>query len=98
MSAVKTMPPEHGHSLPKLLIATLAPVGTALVVSPLLPLFNESMPSPTFPALQASLGFALLAFVAAVAVVPAVGEAFIQRGLKGRDLLKPGGRVSGPTL
>ncbi|WVR03627.1 hypothetical protein IAU60_000620 [Kwoniella sp. DSM 27419] len=53
---------------------------------------------PAFPALQANLGFALLAFLGGVWIVPRVGGAFAAKGLRGRDLLKPGGRVSGPWV
>ncbi|OCF36284.1 UDP-N-acetylglucosamine-dolichyl-phosphate N-acetylglucosaminephosphotransferase [Kwoniella heveanensis BCC8398] len=55
-------------------------------------------PLQKFPALQANIGFALLAFVGACWVVPKVGESFVNKGLKGRDLLKRGGRVSGPWV
>ncbi|RSH79991.1 tunicamycin resistance protein [Apiotrichum porosum] len=40
----------------------------------------------------------MLAFVGAVLSVPMVGSAFIAKGLKGRDLLKPNGRTSGPWI
>ena len=48
--------------------------------------------------LQASLGFAFVAYAGAVHVIPAVRDAFIAQGLSGRDLLKPGGRESGPIM
>lgn len=98
----------HGHPLPFLLISTLTPISLALIAQPLLPVilpysllhqFDPYLPPPpAFPALQACLGFSLLAFVGAVAVVPAVSEAFVKKGLSGRDLLKPGGRILGPVM
>ena len=48
--------------------------------------------------LQASLGFACIAYAGADRVIPAVRDAFIAQGLSGRDLLKPGGRDSGPIM
>jgi UDP-N-acetylglucosamine--dolichyl-phosphate N-acetylglucosaminephosphotransferase len=98
--------PRQGNPLPVLLLSTLVPIGLVLIAHPLLPLVvSESLaarvgipPHPTFPALQASVGLALFAFVGAVLSVPIVGDAFISKGLKGRDLLKPGGRTSGPWM
>ncbi|ORY34213.1 glycosyl transferase family 4-domain-containing protein [Naematelia encephala] len=91
-----------GHAPPKLLTATLLPISFTLIIHPLLPLLplpNRILsPPPTFPALQASVGFALLAFVGAVHVVPRVSQAFVDKGLRGRDLCKPGGRVTGPWV
>lgn len=95
-----------GHPPPVLLISTLIPISLVLIVHPLLPLclpqhvFDRLPlpPQPTFPALQANIGFAMLAFVGAVLSVPMVGSAFIAKGLKGRDLLKPNGRTSGPWM
>lgn len=60
---------------------------------PLLPkhvqtqLYNLA-PATAFPALEASIGFCLFAFVMALYVIPAMGDAFVQKGLKGRDMLK----------
>jgi UDP-N-acetylglucosamine--dolichyl-phosphate N-acetylglucosaminephosphotransferase len=39
--------------------------------------------------LEASFAFAILAYSCTVRVIPAVSNAFIARGLSGRDLLKP---------
>jgi UDP-N-acetylglucosamine--dolichyl-phosphate N-acetylglucosaminephosphotransferase len=97
---------QYGHPLPYLLLYTLPPIALTLIVHPLLPLLvPESILSfiplptrPEFPALQANIGFALLAFVGSVLAVPYVGKAFIEKGLKGRDLLKPGGRTDGPWV
>jgi hypothetical protein len=96
----------HGHPLPTLLIYTLTPVSLALIAQPLLPVVLSSriiaqinLPTPhAFPALQACLGFSLLAFVGAVTVIPRVSQPLVQRGLSGRDLLKAGGRISGPIM
>lgn len=92
----------RGRPLPLLMIATLVPIALALILHPLAPHLGLSdvisVRQPTFPALQANIGFALLAFVGCVVVVPMVSEAFISKGLKGRDLLKPGGRETGPWV
>lgn len=95
-----------GRSPPVLLLSTLIPISLTLIAHPLLPILLPDHitdkiplpPQPAIPALQASIGFALLAFVGAVMVVPRVADAFLNRGLKGRDLLKPGGRSSGPWM
>jgi UDP-N-acetylglucosamine--dolichyl-phosphate N-acetylglucosaminephosphotransferase len=96
----------YGHPLPTLLLYTLPPIALALILHPLLPIILPdsilavvTIPArPALPALQANIGFSLLAFVGAVIAVPYVGHAFIDKGLKGRDLLKPGGRTSGPWV
>ncbi|WVQ71754.1 hypothetical protein IAR50_001295 [Cryptococcus sp. DSM 104548] len=103
----------YGHPPPLLLTSTLIPIAILLILDPLLPLVGSHLPPyvagflpkslladgpPTLPALQASIGFAILAFVGGVWVVPRVGEAFVDKGLRGRDLLKPGGRESGPWI
>jgi UDP-N-acetylglucosamine--dolichyl-phosphate N-acetylglucosaminephosphotransferase len=46
------------------------------------------LPPTAFPALEASLGFSLVAFVMALYMIPAMGPSFIDKGLKGRDMLK----------
>jgi UDP-N-acetylglucosamine--dolichyl-phosphate N-acetylglucosaminephosphotransferase len=105
-SAPGPAPVVYGHPLPRLLMATLTPIALALIVQPLLPLLLPGsilstlpvLPQATFPALQANLGFSMLAFVGAAYAVPAVSGAFVDKGLKGRDLLKPGGRTSGPWM
>lgn len=102
----------YGHPTPVLLTSTLIPISLLLIFNPLLPLILPALPSPiksiisnvplpeqpTLPALQANIGFALLAFVGAVWIVPRVSGAFVEKGLRGRDLLKPGGRTSGPWM
>jgi UDP-N-acetylglucosamine--dolichyl-phosphate N-acetylglucosaminephosphotransferase len=107
MSATTTTAvPNYGHPLPNLLLYTLPPIALALILHPLLPIILPdsilevvTIPArPALPALQANIGFSLLAFVGAVIAVPYVGHAFIDKGLKGRDLLKPGGRTSGPWV
>lgn len=106
------MPPTRGHPqlgrpLPKLFIYTSIPIALTLIAHPLLPLFLPQdfldkfplPPQPTYPALQANVGFALLAFIGAVLSVPEVGEAFIAKGLKGWDQLKKGSnRNTGPWM
>lgn len=101
-----TVTASYGHQLPTLLLYTLPPIALALILHPLLPIILPdsilaviTLPArPVLPALQANIGFSLLAFVGAVIAVPYVGHAFIDKGLKGRDLLKPGGRTSGPWV
>lgn len=100
--AQRSKPP--GNPPPTLLIATLIPIAIVLIVHPLIPVFlpeyvtDHLRPQSAYPGLQASVGFSILAFVGAVMSVPLCGEAFVDKGLKGRDLLKPGGRVSGPWM
>ena len=105
-ATITSVTTRYGHPVPTLLIYTLPPIALSLIIHPLLPiLLPESILSaitlpakPALPALQANIGFSLLAFVGAVIAVPYVGHAFIDKGLKGRDLLKPGGRTSGPWV
>ena len=105
-TATTTATARYGHPLPTLLLYTLPPIALALILHPLLPIILPdsildvvTIPArPALPALQANIGFSLLAFVGAVIAVPYVGHAFIDKGLKGRDLLKPGGRTSGPWV
>lgn len=95
-----------GRKPPGLLTSTLIPISFALILHPLLPILLPDdvisklaiPPQPTFPALQANCGFALLAFIGAVHAVPSVSHAFVEKGLKGRDLCKSGGRTSGPWV
>ena len=106
MAEVATI--SYGHPQPVLLMSTLLPIALALILQPLLPFLLPSTlsnalatcmpPQPTFPALQANIGFSMLAFVGAVWVIPRVSGAFVQKGLRGRDLLKEGGRISGPWV
>jgi UDP-N-acetylglucosamine--dolichyl-phosphate N-acetylglucosaminephosphotransferase len=100
------MTTSYGHPLPKLLLCTLPPIAIALILHPLLPVLLPdailsvvTLPArPAFPALQANIGFALFAFVGSLIAVPYFGHAFTEKGIKGRDLLKPGGRTSGPWV
>jgi UDP-N-acetylglucosamine--dolichyl-phosphate N-acetylglucosaminephosphotransferase len=92
-----------GRALPVLFISTLVPIALTLIAHPLIPVFGLTEyfpfpPQPTFPALQANIGFSLLALVGTLLVIPKVTPAFIEKGIKGRDLLKPGGRTSGPWV
>ncbi len=92
-----------GRALPVLFISTLVPIALTLIAHPLIPVFGLTEyfpfpPLPTFPALQANIGFSLLALVGTLLVIPKVTPAFIEKGIKGRDLLKPGGRTSGPWV
>ncbi|KAF8527515.1 N-acetylglucosaminephosphotransferase [Hysterangium stoloniferum] len=76
------MPPPR--PLHPLLVTALFPIGSWLIVRPL-------MTPLALGALSASLGFSILAFVATIFLVPALGHKFVGVGLKGRDLLKIGG-------
>ena len=96
-----------GRPPPRLFTFTLTTVALALIAHPLLPALPSELldiipfeipPQPAFPALQANLGFSLLAFVGAIWAVPFVSEAFAAKGLKGRDQCKPGGRTAGPWV
>ncbi|WVW81776.1 hypothetical protein I302_103773 [Kwoniella bestiolae CBS 10118] len=111
MASTVSQPQQYGHPPPILLTLTILPISLYLIINPLLPLLLpqsllDNIPpkyslqdgQSSYPALQASIGFSLLAFVGVVWLVPKVSEAFVSKGLKGRDLLKPGGRVSGPWI
>jgi hypothetical protein len=63
--------------------AMIVPVAAGLIAHPLLVHTPHS-----FPALEISTGFSLLAFVGCLYVVPALGPAFVAKGLSGRDMLK----------
>lgn len=94
---------QPGRPLPVLFISTLIPIALTLILHPLIPVFGLTEyfpfpPQPTFPALQANVGFSILALVGALLVIPKVTPAFLAKGIKGRDLLKPGGRTSGPWV
>lgn len=77
------MPPKPpARPLPNVLLVSLVPVAAWFIVRPLLD------PSPPLPALFASVGFSIFAFLAALYLIPALGPTFIQVDLKGKDLLK----------
>lgn len=81
------MPPLLPRTLPSYpLLAVLLPLAASLIVHPLVSSTPHSL-----PALEASVGFSLLAFLGSLYVVPALSEAFVEKGLKGKDLLKIGG-------
>lgn len=70
--------------IPLLPVLALVPLAGILIFRPLLvPL--------SMGTLQASFGFAIMAFIATLVIIPAVGNKFIKVGIKGRDLLKVGG-------
>jgi len=71
----------RASELPVFLAA--APISLALIVFSLV---KENVP---LAVLYASLGFSLLGCASTVYLIPVVGDLFIRRGLKGRDLLKP---------
>lgn len=108
MSTAAVVTQRYGRPPPRLLVATLLPIALVIILQPLLPVllpdavvrqFGVALPKqPTYPALQVNLGFGILAFVGAVQIIPVVSESFSEQGLRGRDLLKPGGRTSGPWV
>lgn len=65
-----------------LLISLVVPVASWFIVRPLLE------PVPPLPALYTSFGFSLIALLATLYLVPALGPTFIKANLKGKDLLK----------
>lgn len=72
----------HTRKVPSSFLFFLLPVALWLLVRPLLD------PLPPLPALHASLGFAIIAFLLVVYIVPVVGKNFVLAGLYGKDLLK----------
>ncbi|TFK94139.1 N-acetylglucosaminephosphotransferase [Polyporus arcularius HHB13444] len=68
--------------LPKVIPYALLPTAFWFLLRPLVD------PAPPLPALHASLGFSLLALLASLYLIPALGQTFIRANLKGRDLLK----------
>ncbi|KAF9454763.1 N-acetylglucosaminephosphotransferase [Macrolepiota fuliginosa MF-IS2] len=68
--------------LPTILLVGLVPVAAWFVTRPLLD------PIPPLPALYASVGMSIFAFLATIHLVPRLGPVFIAANLKGRDLLK----------
>jgi len=68
--------------LPNVLLVSLIPIASWFVIRPLLD------PPPPLPALLSSVGFSIFAFLAALYLIPALGPSFVNKGLKGRDLLK----------
>ncbi|PCH39761.1 N-acetylglucosaminephosphotransferase [Wolfiporia cocos MD-104 SS10] len=68
--------------LSRTLLFALIPTAVWFLLRPLID------PTPPMPALHACVGFSILAFLAALHLVPALGGIFVQANLKGRDLLK----------
>ncbi|TCD69033.1 tunicamycin resistance protein [Steccherinum ochraceum] len=63
-------------------LSVLIPFGSWLLIRSLLD------PVPPIPALIASLGYAIFAFLAVAYLIPRLGPSFVKANLKGRDLLK----------
>jgi UDP-N-acetylglucosamine--dolichyl-phosphate N-acetylglucosaminephosphotransferase len=81
------MPPLPPRPLPSYtLLAILLPLASSLIVHPLVSSSPHSL-----PALEASVGFSLLALLGSLYVVPALSEAFVEKGFKGKDMLKVDG-------
>jgi len=74
--------PVAPRRLPSVFLLSLVPVASWFIVRPLLD------PVPALPALLISLGLSILALIATLYLVPALGPTFVQANLKGRDLLK----------
>jgi UDP-N-acetylglucosamine--dolichyl-phosphate N-acetylglucosaminephosphotransferase len=68
--------------LSAVLLFGLVPVALWFIARPLLD------PIPPLPALYASVGLSILAFLATIHLVPRLGSVFISANLRGRDLLK----------
>jgi hypothetical protein len=80
--------------LPLAASLVLHPILYAASTSPTLPLpsviqdLTRTLPAPTFPALEANVGFSIVAFLGMLYAVPWMGDAFVAKDLKGLDLLK----------
>ncbi|KAL0960621.1 hypothetical protein HGRIS_005652 [Hohenbuehelia grisea] len=68
--------------LSAVLLFALLPIGAWFILRP------QLEPVPPIPALHASFGFSIFAFVASLYLVPALGPTFVKANLKGKDLLK----------
>lgn len=64
------------------LLFGLVPVAAWFIARPFLD------PVPALPALHASFGFSIFAFLSTLYLVPTLGPIFVKANLKGRDLLK----------
>ena len=104
------LPPKPlDRTIPAWLPTLLIPLALSLILHPVLYAASSSptlrvpslvvrflttLPPPTFPALEANLGFSIIALLGMLYAVPWMGDAFIAKDLKGRDLLKgPHGAV-----
>ena len=98
-----TRPRLEPRRLPTWLPSILLPLAASLVIhpilyaasmSPTLPLpssiqhLAQTLPPPSFPALEANIGFSIVAFLGMLYAVPWMGDAFVAKDLKGLDLLK----------
>lgn len=68
--------------LSPVLLFGLVPVAAWFIARPFLD------PVPALPALHASFGFSIFAFLSTLYLVPTLGPIFVKANLKGRDLLK----------
>jgi UDP-N-acetylglucosamine--dolichyl-phosphate N-acetylglucosaminephosphotransferase len=75
-------PTQAPRAVPKLLVFSVLPLAIWLLFRPLVD------PVPALPALQASLGLSLIAFVASITLIPALGPVFVKAERWGYDLLK----------
>ena len=76
------MPVLRPRPLPRVLLFSLVPIASSFLVRPFLD------PFPAIPALYASIGFSIFAFLTTIYLVPALGPTFIKAKLGGVDLLK----------
>ncbi|TFL01865.1 N-acetylglucosaminephosphotransferase [Pterulicium gracile] len=72
----------HPRPLSKVFLLSVLPIAAWFILRPTL------SPVPPLPGLLTSVGFSLLAFLATIYLVPALGPTFVKANLKGRDLLK----------
>ena len=78
-----TPPPfPRPRPLSSILLFSVLPISAWFILRPTL------SPVPPLPGLLTSVGFSLLAFLATIYLVPALGPTFVKANLKGRDLLK----------
>jgi UDP-N-acetylglucosamine--dolichyl-phosphate N-acetylglucosaminephosphotransferase len=70
------------RKVPTVLLLALLPLAVWFVTRPLLD------PVPPLPALQASVGLSIAAFVASIYLIPLLGPVFKDAGRWGKDLLK----------
>jgi hypothetical protein len=95
--------PLSPRAMPMIGPAVLLPIALSLIMHPVLSAASASptlqspafvndilgrLPASTFPALEANIGFSIIAFLGMMYAVPWMGEAFMLKNLKGRDMLK----------
>ncbi len=61
-------------------LAVLVPTAAWFILRPFID------PVPALPTLFTSVGFSIVSFLAALYLIPALGQSFIKAGLKGKDM------------